>query len=61
MNQELLRAIIDWVFENKNEFQINSACIEKFRQYVYTEDGKYCYGGKKVAKKIDDVIKLIQD
>ena len=36
---ELKKAIIDWLFENKNAWQRTNTCREYFRQYIYNSDG----------------------
>lgn len=59
MLKELKKAIIDWLMENENAWQRTSACREKFRQYIYTTEGKYCIGGENVSNFIDAADKLI--
>lgn len=59
MRTELKKAIIDFIFENEKEFQINNAVTEKFRAYIYDADGNYLIGGKDVSEFIDKAIKLI--
>ena len=61
MNKELKKAIINWVFTNEKMFQINNTCIANFRQYIYTENGEYCFGGRKVLDFIKNTIKLIKE
>ena len=56
---ELKKAIVDWLFENKNEWQRVSACIEYFRSYIYKADGNYLIGGEEVSKFIKNADKLI--
>ena len=59
MNKELKKAIVNFIFENDKQFQINNATIDKFRPYIYDSEGNYLIGGKQVANFIDDIIKLI--
>lgn len=59
MNTELKKAIISWIFENQNEFQILRACIQDFREYIFNSKGEYLIGGEQVTDFIKDAIKLI--
>lgn len=59
MHTDLKKAIIDFMFENKNEWQLVNTTKEKFRQYIYTPEGSYCIGGNKVANFIELVYKDI--
>ena len=56
---ELKKAIIDWLFNNKNEWQRVNACTEYFRPYIYNGDGNYLIGGKEVSDFITEANKLI--
>jgi hypothetical protein len=59
MHTELKKAIIDFMFENKNTFQLVTMTKDKFRQYIYTPEGSYCIGGNKVANFIELVYRDI--
>jgi len=59
MNKELKKAIVNFMFENENEYQLHNATTEKFRQYIYTPEGEYCFGGKEVGEFIEMTNKLI--
>lgn len=59
LNFELMKAIIDWLFENKDVWQRTNACTEAFRAYIYDADGNYLIGGKNVAEFIKKADKLI--
>jgi hypothetical protein len=59
MHTDLKKAIIDFMFENKNEFQLVNATTKKFNQYIYTPEGSYCIGGNKVANFIQLVYRDI--
>ena len=61
MRKELKQAIINYIFENEKEFQINNSVIEKFRPYIYDGEGNYLIGGEEVAEFIDKAIKLITE
>lgn len=56
---ELKKAIIDWLFNNKNEWQRINACTEYFRPYIYNADGNYLIGGEEVSEFITNANKLI--
>ena len=56
---ELKKAIIDWLFDNKNAWQRTSACREYFRPYIYNADGNYLIGGEEVSDFITEADKLI--
>ena len=56
---ELKRAIIDWLFDNKNAWQRVNACTEYFRPYIYNSDGNYLIGGEEVAEFITSADKLL--
>ena len=59
MRTELKKAIIDFIFENEKQFQINNAVTEKFRAYIYDADGNFLIGGEDVSEFIYKAIKLI--
>ena len=56
---ELKKAIIDWLFDNKNAWQRISACREYFRPYIYNADGNFLIGGAEVSDFIIEADKLI--
>ena len=60
MRKELKKAIIDYMFENLNHHQLVNSTTTHFRQYIYTEKGDYCIGGKDVSDFIDAVEKLLK-
>ena len=59
MNKELKQAIVNYMFDNANEFQLLNATTNQFRQYIFTEKGEYCFGGQKVSEFINMVDKLL--
>ena len=56
---ELKKAIIDWLFANKNAWQRTNACRKYFRPYIYNADGNYLIGGEEVSDFITEADKLI--
>jgi hypothetical protein len=48
MNLELKKAIFLYMAEHHNDFQLINITVEKFRQYIYTPEGEFCYCGKEV-------------
>lgn len=61
MKTELKKAIVNFIFENLNEFQINNATVNKFRPYIYDESGNYLIGGEEVSIFINEAIKLLRN
>jgi len=59
MNQELKKAIVNYMFDNANQFQLVNSTIQEFRQYIYTPEGAYIIGGKEVREFISLVDKQI--
>jgi hypothetical protein len=59
MKKELKQAIINFIFENENEFQLHNAVTQKFRHYIYDPSGEYLIGGNEVSLFVDDAIKLL--
>ena len=59
MYMELKKAIINWLIDNKNEWQRINACHEYFRQYIYDANGHYIIGGKDVSMFISEADKLL--
>ena len=59
MNFELKQAIVNWMFDNRHEFQLLNAATEHFRQYIFTDKGDYCIGGEKVNMFIIMTYKLL--
>lgn len=60
MNTELKKAIIAFMFDNTNEFQLLNATTNEFRQYIYTPDGNYCIGGERVSEFIRVAEKIVK-
>lgn len=60
MNIELQKAIFSHMIGN-NDFQLVNNTVDKFRQYIYTSDGRdYCFGGEMVLNFIKEVNKLLK-
>jgi len=60
MNKELKRAIVNYMFDNANEFQLVNSTVKNFSQYIYTPDGNFCFGGEEVSDFISSVYNLIK-
>ncbi len=59
MNKILKAKILNWLFENENQFNRVNACIAAFREYIYDKKGNYLIGGQTVLEFIKDADKLI--
>ena len=46
MNIQLKKAIVDFMFENRLDFQIINNTHEHFREYIYTIKGEYLIGNE---------------
>jgi hypothetical protein len=61
MHTQLKQTIINFIFDNDKEFQLNNATVEQFRPYIYDEKGNYLIGGQDVAEFIGKAIKLLTE
>jgi len=61
MKTELKKVIIDFIFENRTDFQLHNLTTKTFREYIYNSEGNYLIGGEDVAGFIKDAIFLITD
>lgn len=61
MNLELKKAIVNFIFDNINEFQIINAVKNKFRLYIYDDKGNFLIGGEQVSEFISEAIKLLRN
>jgi hypothetical protein len=59
MDNDLKKAIVIYMLDNMNEFQLINLTSKEFKQYIYTPKGDYCIGGKKVHEFILNVDKYI--
>jgi hypothetical protein len=59
MHKELKHAIVKYIMENENEFQLHNSAAKLFRNYIYDENGSYLIGCEIVSKFIGDAIKLL--
>lgn len=59
MRLALKKKIIEWIFNNINEFQIANRCVDAFREYIYDKNGNYLIGGDDVYEFIISEIALI--
>ena len=60
-NLKLKQAIVDYVFDNTNTFNLTNATTEHFSAYIYDAKGQYLIGGEEVANFVNDAIQLIVD
>ena len=60
MKTELKKAIIDNIFQNEKQFQINNFVTDEFREYIYNSKGNFLIGGEEVSNFITEAIKLIK-
>lgn len=60
MYKELKKAIIDFMFENSTDFQLNNNTVQKFRPYIYDHNGDYLIGGENICELINMVYKLLK-
>lgn len=58
---ELKKAIIAYMIENINDFQLVNQTVNEFRQYIYLPSGEYCIGGEIVSKFISSFYNLIKE
>lgn len=59
MNIELKKAIVNYIFDNSNEFQIINATVKEFKLYIYNDKGNFLIGGEQVSEFISEAIKLL--
>lgn len=60
MNNELKKAIIEYIFDNLKYMNLVNQTIDHFKAYVYNAEGNYLIGGQGVSDFIKDAIKLIE-
>lgn len=60
MHKDLKKAIVNFMFDNSTEFQLLNVTKEKFRQYIFTPEGDFCFGGSEVIEFIRMTDKLIK-
>ena len=59
MHIELKKAIVNYMFDNANQFQLVNSTKSEFRQYIYTLEGAYIIGGEEVGEFINLVDKEV--
>ena len=59
MKKELKQAIINFIFENENDFQLTNNTTSKFRLYIYDDAGEYLIGGEDVKTFINKAVELL--
>lgn len=60
MNKELKQAIVSFMFDNSDNFQLQNYTTDKFKAYIYDDKGEYLIGGEKVAGFINLALTLVQ-
>lgn len=59
MRKELKKAIIDYMFENNNVFNLCNQTTTHFTDYIYNKNGDYLIGGEEVMDFIEKAVKLV--
>lgn len=59
MYMELKFEILKWLYENENEFNRVTHCINHFKEYIYNSKGEYLIGGRRVTNFIEKADKLL--
>jgi hypothetical protein len=59
MKKELKKAIVNFILDNDNDFQLTNNTTNKFRLYIYDNEGEYLIGGEDVKDFIYKAIDLI--
>lgn len=59
MQYSLMKAIFDYIIENRDEFQLYNATKDHFRPYIFNDKGEYLIGGEQVSAFISDAINLM--
>lgn len=49
IHPELKKAIVNYILENINTFNLNNIVRENFREYVYDMNGDYLINGKNIS------------
>jgi len=55
----LKKAIVDWMFENRDIFGLVNATTKRFSNYIYDDKGEYMFGGADVSDFIKQAEKLV--
>lgn len=56
---EFKKAVVDWICEHANEFQLINACVEAFSDYIYDKNGNVLIGGAARLLFIEDACRLL--
>ncbi len=56
---ELKKAILNYILDNSDEFQLINSTVNKFREYIYDSKGEFLFGGEKIHDFILESIKLL--
>ncbi len=61
MQYSLMQSICNYIFENRQEFNLTNSVTTHFRDYIFDDAGEYLeHGGKQVSSFILRQIKLVQ-
>lgn len=60
MDKELKQAIVNFMFDNIDNFQLQNYTTDKFKAYIYDDKGEYLIGGGKVASFIALALTLVR-
>lgn len=61
MRLELKKAILNYMIENINCFNLLNQTVEHFRCYIYDKDGEHLIGGSAVYEFIKDAEFLLKE
>lgn len=59
INNDLKKAMADWVFEHINEYQLYNAASEHFRAYIFDANGNWLIGGEANYNFLHKLIDII--
>lgn len=59
MKKELRKAIVEFIFDNENSYQLTKKTIDNFRLYIYDNKGEYLIGGEDVLNFIKDAVNVL--
>jgi len=60
MSLELKKAIMDYIFENLNDFQVINNTVKHFSAYIYDSEGNHLIGGEAIHNFIVGAVKLVR-
>ena len=60
MRLELKKAILLWIIDNIDDFQIVNNFAKEFKPYIYGTNGEYLIGGESIYKFGQQAITLLK-